>query len=219
MAGKQETPTMAEVIAKAIDAKLMTLRVALPAVIETYDPSQQRADISPLLRKKYLAGEEEVDLPVITNVPVQWPSANDGSSFLHLPLKAGDTGLAIFSDRSLDVWLSGSGKKVSPNDPRMHHISDAIFIPGIKTFSSALTNIPENNAVLQNGLMRIEIDPSGKISIEGESKEFLTIFDDLLDELINNARVVTAIGAQPFTAATVTRLTVIKDDLAEIKRI
>ena len=216
---KQETPTMAEVISKAIKAQLLDVHVALPAKIESYNPAEQKANITPLLRKKYLKDNAEVTLPVINNVPVQWPSASSGASFLHLPLKAGDVGMAIFCERSLDLWKSGDNSTVTPNDPRHHNITDAIFIPGVNAFKAALQNIPADNAVLQNGSMRIEMDPSGKISISGEAKEFLTIVDDLLNELISNARVVTAMGAQPFTIQTIARFQTIKDDLAEIKRI
>lgn len=215
----QTTPTMAEVILQAVKSQMGDLRVCLPAKVEKYIPGEQKANISPLLRKKYKLDGAEVDIPVINNVPVQWPSANGGSSFLHLPLKAGDVGIAVFSDRSLDLWLAGDNSKVTPDDVRMHHISDAIFIPGVNAFKSALQDVPADNAVFQNGDMRIEIDPTGKISIEGAAKEFLTIFDDLLSELITNARVITAMGAQPFTIQTIARLQVIKDSLAEIKRI
>lgn len=217
--GKQETPTMPEVIKEAIKAQLLDLRVSLPAKIESYNAAEQKANITPLLRKKYIKDSKVVNLPVINNVPVQWPSASGGSSFLHLPLKAGDVGLAVFCDRSLDLWKSGDNSIVTPNDPRHHNITDAIFIPGVNAFKSALKNVPSDNAVLQNGKMRIEMDPSGKISIEGSSKEFLTIVDDLLNELINNARVVTALGSMPFTVATQERLQLIRDDLATIKRI
>lgn len=214
-----ETPTLSEVIRKGIKAQLGDMRVCLPAKVEKYTPGEQKADISPLLRQVYKVDNAEVDMPVITNVPVQWPSAGGGSSFLHLPLKTGDLGMVIFCDRSLDIYLSGDGSKVTPKDIRMHNVSDAIFIPGVHPFKVALQNVPADNAVWQNGNMRIEIDPSGKISIEGSSKEFLTIFDDLLDEMINSARVVTAMGAQPFTIQTIARLQLIKNDLAEIKRI
>ena len=219
MGKEQATPDLAEVLLQAIKNQMIDLRVCLPAKVEKYTPSEQKADITPLLRKKYKVDGAEVDMPVITNVPVQWPSASGGSSFLHLPLKAGDKGMAIFCDRSLDRWLAGEGEIVTPDDVRIHHISDAFFIPGINAFKTALENIPADNAVLQNGNMRIEMDPSGKISIEGSSKEFLTIADDLLGELISNARVVTAMGAQPFTIQTIARFQTIRDDLAEIKRV
>ena len=163
--GKQETPTMAQVISKAIKAQLLDVHVSLPAKIESYDATEQKANITPLLRKKYIKNDLVIDLPVINNVPVQWPSASSGSSFLHLPLKAGDVGMAIFCERSLDLWKSGDNSTVTPNDPRHHNLTDAIFIPGINAFKSALKNVPADNAVLQNGNMRIELDPSGKKQI------------------------------------------------------
>lgn len=218
MSNKGETPTMSEVMLEAIRAELLETHVSLPCSIETYDHETQMASIAPLLRKKYKSGEE-VDVPVINNVPVQWPSGNGGASFIHMPLVKGDTGFAVFCERSLDRWLAGTGQTVTPNDPRHHDLSDAIFIPGVRPFQSAMAVPNNDSAFFAHGSMTIELDPSGKISITGNAKEFLTIVDNLLDELINNARVVTALGAQPFTAATITNLTAIKDDLAEIKRV
>lgn len=218
MSKGQATPTMAEVILQAVKARMIDLRVCLPAKIERYTPSEQKADITPLLRKKYKLDNAEVDMPVITNVPVQWPSAGRGSSFLHLPLKAGDLGMAIFCDRSLDLYLSGDGSKVTPNDVRMHNITDAIFIPGVLPFKVALEDIPADNAVLQNGSMRMEIDPSGKISFEGATKEFLTIMDSVIDHLIS-ARIVSGIGSTVFTEGTIASFQSDKDDLGTIKRV
>lgn len=218
MGKKQETPTMPEVISEAIRAKLLDVHVALPAKIESYDHATQKANITPLLRKKYLKDNAEVDLPVINNVPVQWPSASGGTSFLHLPLKAGDVGMAIFCERSLDLWKSGDNSTVTPNDPRHHNLTDAIFIPGINAFKSALKDVPANNAVLQNGEMRMEIDPSGKISFQGATKEFLNIVDSVIDHLIS-ARVVAGTGSTPFTVATIATFQSDKNDLATIKRV
>ena len=157
MGKEKTTPSLEEVILQAVKGQMGDLRVCLPAKVEKYTPGDQKADISPLLRKKYKVDGAEVDMPVITNVPVQWTSASGGSSFLHLPLKAGDVGMAIFCDRSLDLWLAGDNSRVTPNDVRMHHVSDAIFIPGINAFKAALQDIPADNAVLQNGSMRIAI--------------------------------------------------------------
>jgi hypothetical protein len=210
--------TLAQVLKEAISAQLYDLHVCLPARVEKYDAAKQRADIQPLLKKRYKAEEVETELPLITAVPVQWPSAAGGGSFLHLPLKKGDLGMAIFCERSLDGWLQGGGQAVGPQDPRHHDLSDAIFLPGVRPFGSPLAGADPDNAVLQNGQMRIEISPDGKISIAGASEEFLTIVDSVLDHLIN-AQVMTAIGASPFIASTVAALQDDKARLATIKRV
>lgn len=67
------------------------------------------------------------------------PSRPSVPSFvdLALPVAVGDTGLLIFSDRSLDVWLA-TGGIVDPGDDRRHALSDAVFVPGLRPFSSPL---------------------------------------------------------------------------------
>lgn len=157
--------TLAEIIQDAVRAGILDINVCLPAKIEKYDAALQKANISPLLKKKYVSEDDTTNLPVITNVPVQWPSANDGSAFIHLPLKAGDLGFVIFSQRSLDTWLAGNGDSVSPEDTRHHDLSDAIFTPGGLPFKKALPNISANNLMIKNGKALIEEFPDGKMQI------------------------------------------------------
>ncbi len=209
--------SFAKGLKNAIRRQMMDLRVCLPGRIEKYDEDEQRADVKPLLKKQYVE-IGAAQLPVITNVPVQWPSAAGGTAYLHLPLAAGDPGMLVFADRSLDNWLSGTGQIVSPDDVRIHALKDAIFIPGLRPFGSPLSGTSASNAVLQNGQMRIEMDPSGKISISGASEEFLTIVDGILEHLIN-ARVATAMGAMPFYHTTITDLEADRARLATIKRV
>ena len=209
--------TLAKILHDAITAHLYDVHVCLPAKVEKYDAAKQKASIKPLLKKKYKAESQETELPVITEVPVQWPSAAGGDAYLHLPLKPGDFGMAIFCERSLDTWLQGSGQIVGPKDPRHHNLSDAIFVPGVRPFGASLSGAGAENAVLQNGQMRVEMAPDGKISIEGASEEFLTIVDSILDHLIS-ARVITSIGASPFIASTIAYFQDDKARLATIKR-
>ena len=217
---ENETPTLAEVINDMIEAKILDIHTSMPGKVETYDHTQQKADIKPLLRKKYTVnGGTIVEIPVIPGVPVQWPAANNGAAYIHMPLKSGDLGLIIFTDRSIDAWLSreqhpqeDAGKIMSPNDPRHHDLSDAIFIPGIRPFNWALENTNADNFILQNGSIRIELDPSGKISITGASNELLSVLKDTIDHLVS-AKVFTGLGALPFTEATITNLTLDKTNL------
>ena len=214
---ENETPTLAEVINDMIEAKILDIHVSMPGKVETYDHTQQKADIKPLLRKKYTVnGGTIVEIPVIPGVPVQWASANNGAAYMHLPLKVGDLGLIIFTDRSIDTWLSGDGEITSPNDPRHHDLSDAIFIPGIRPFKQPLSNTNADNFILQNGSIRIELDPSGKISITGASNEMVSVLSDLIDHLVN-AQVITMMGPQPFLASTVALLTADKAKLDTLK--
>lgn len=211
------TPTLEELIGNGIRAELLDLHTMLPAKVEKYDPVTQKASISPLLKKKYTDGGI-VKMPVINDVPVQWPSGGD--AFIHMPLGAGDTGMAIFSERSLDKWLSGEGGFVLPDDIRHHDISDAIFIPGIKTFRQAFEVPNPERATIKNGNMIVEVDPSGKIKIEGATEELLTVIESLMTNLINATITIaggSSSGVYPFTPATVTALTQNRTSLQTLK--
>jgi hypothetical protein len=210
--------SLAQILRDAIAAQLYDVHVCLPARVETYDAATQKATIKPLLKKRYKVEKNATELPVITDVPVQWPSAAAGAAYLHLPLSAGDLGMAVFCERSLDAWLQGKGQIVDPQDPRHHNLSDAVFVPGLRPFGAPLCGADAANVVLQNNQMRVEMSPDGKISIEGASEEFLTIVDSILDHLIN-ARVVTALGAMPFYHTTIADFEDDRDRLDTIKRV
>ena len=204
------TQKLAEVLLQAIESGLLDVHTCLPARIEKYDEETQKADIAPLLKKKYKFEDTAVDLPVIANVPVQWPSANDGAAFIHLPLKVGDLGWVVFAERSIDTWLAGEGDSVSPEDPRHHHLSDAIFMPGGLPFKKALTISSADNMILKNNNMTIEIDPSGKIKIEGAAQELLTVIDSFMTNVIGASVIMpggASAGTYPLDSRTIAALT------------
>lgn len=162
----QKTPTLTKLIKDAIESRLLDLHVCLPARVERYDVSKQQADVQPLLKRRYRKNEDEVILPIITNVPVVWSSANNNSAFITLPLKKGDTGFIIFCERSLDTWLVQGGL-ITPNDPRKHDLSDGIFMPGLHDFKNVIPDASEDNIIIKNNDAKIELKPDGSIKMEG----------------------------------------------------
>lgn len=131
-------PTAADLARRAVRIALEQLRTAHPAQVLKWDAAAQRVDVQPLLLDVY---EEEggaratQKLPVITNVPVVFPGA--GGFRLTFPVKVGDTVLLVFAERSLDTWLAKGGL-ADPVDVRTHHLSDAIAIPGLRSFADPL---------------------------------------------------------------------------------
>jgi len=191
MAEKVEPPTMAEVIQEAIRAALLDLHVALPARVDKYDKDKQKANIQPLLYKKYKSDGLKIKMPIIPGVPVQHPSANGGKAFIHLPIKKGDLGTAIFCDRSIDKYLAGDGGIVDPDDPRHHDLSDAIFIPGVLPFSEALQGILADDLMVVNDNMKLTLYPDGKVSIEGASEEMVAVISDFFQHVHDSTMVTT----------------------------
>jgi hypothetical protein len=124
-------PSLAEVIRAFVREGAADLHVSIPAKVVRVELAKGLVDAQPLV--KDLFEGQAVSVPVITNVPIVWPGA--GGFRLTFPIAVGDTVLLVFSDRSLDLWLEKGGE-VDPKDPRRHTLSDAIAIPGLRSFSA-----------------------------------------------------------------------------------
>jgi len=221
VSNNQETPTLAEVIDKAIRAKLLNLHVALPARVESYNKDRQEAEVIPLLSVKYKSDNKTVNFPKIPGVPVQHPSANGGKTFIHLPIKKGDLGALIFCDRSIDKWKAGKGQIVSPEDPRHHSLSDAFFIPGVLPFKQAIQGLSGDDLEIANDLMKITLYPDGKVSIEGTSEELIAVLSDFFQHVQDSTMVTTCpagAGTGQMDPATKTILASDKTKLDTLKK-
>jgi hypothetical protein len=196
---RSDTPTLEDVISNAIRKVMLDFRVSIPVKVLKYDSENQKVDIQPLIRKKYKTQDrtgQVVDSPVISDVPIEWPSSDSGNAYMTFPLKVGDLGRAEFMDRSIAEWLSGNGSMVTPEDPRIHNISDAVFVPGLRPFGSKLSDVSTVDVVIKNGNLKLSIDPDGKISISNGSDDLTSLIKDLSNEASNHTTV-TAIGIQP----------------------
>lgn len=127
-------PSLQEVLRLAQAAWARGLYVALPARVEEYEPGRQVVRAQPMVGTLRVDsdGEELEELfPSIVDVPVCWLGA--GGARLTFPVAAGDFGLLLFSDRSLDEWKVNRGVQPGvPNDMRTHSIHDAFFLPGLR---------------------------------------------------------------------------------------
>ena len=137
-----------------------------------------------------------------------------GEAFDQLPLKNGDTGFLIFSQRSLDDWLVQGGN-VEVKSTRMNSLSDAVFYPGLYPFDNPVPVSNNDNLFINNGKMSIELFPSGKLRITGATSDFLSLMKDTLESLIS-AKIITGIGPQPFLATTIVEFQNIKIKLEEL---
>lgn len=214
------TPSLARMIKDAIESRVTEIHTGMPAIIETFDPSTCMASVVPQLQRKYSNGEI-VDLPIIQNVPVQFPRG--GGAVIEFDLQKGDPVWLLFSERSLDIWLSKGGK-VDPKDPRKHALSDAVALPGVypknmpvddalirmafkKDGSLKVSNgggfftlDKDANFQIENSGLRVSYSKSGKIKILGidSSTDFIAQLLLTIDKLVETTKVMTLMGPQPF---------------------
>lgn len=139
MAGGSEK-TLVEVIRRALDLREADLHVSLPGRVERVDLARGLVDVKPLVHDSRQVDGVRVLLPfpVITNVPVQFPGA--GAFRITFPVGVGDACTLLFSDRSLDLWISKGGE-VDPVDDRRHALSDAVALLGVRDAAHPWGNV------------------------------------------------------------------------------
>jgi hypothetical protein len=159
------------------------LHTCLPGEItKIIDYKKKKVSVKPLIKKTYLDGTV-LELPIIENVPVVYPDT--GEALLKLPLIVGAKVLLMFSERSLDNWLS-SGNDSTPGNSNKFALSDAVAILGLNSFAQSNDKIKDNTSleliyknarisikdngemILDNGDCTVEIT-SSKVSINGEN--------------------------------------------------
>lgn len=162
MSDTSRSPTLSEVLREVFGSFMDDIHVAMPCRVESYDAVKQCVNLQPVIQQAYLDEEGEriaARLPVLVNVPVQFPGG--GKFRITFPIAAGDEGMAIFSESSLDVWLKEGGE-VDPLDDRRFHLSDAVFLPGIRSFKNALAEAPTDRMTLGvDGGLQLHISESG----------------------------------------------------------
>ena len=205
------TPTLTETMRTAIESYLLEMNTCMPGKFVSYNSSKQTATIQPLFQRLFADGSL-VDLPQVTNVPVQHPRT--ANSFIHLPIKADDPCLLIFSQRSLDTWKQ-SGEIVDPDDDRIFDLSDAIAIPGLTHSGGEFA--PENgdDVIIKNGDSSINVQEAGTFKIQGKDGNELIDLCVQLIGLIEAATTNTLLGPQPFV--NLADFTLLKAEFEKIK--
>lgn len=216
-----QTKPLDAIIRNAITAAgLERFNVWRPAKV-TAKKGSQKVDLQILFQRMYVDGDAPVTLPEIQDVMVVMPSGQNYS--IRLPVSVGDTGIALFCDRSLDKW-SVSGGTLDPVDTRTHAITDAVFIPGLYPFSTQIDDGTSTDLILTNGDSQVFIETNGKFKIKNKSNEMFDVMDQVLanidslyDTLANQAFTMTLLGPQPFIASTVTLLTNLRTSFDQLK--
>lgn len=168
---------MQDVLTAAFQSQMNNVYTAIPCVVVSVaGPSS--VNIQPAINQKMKDGGVK-ERPVIQSVPVSFPvSKTAGFTF---PIKPGDTGIAVFSMRSLEAWKTSDGYPSTPLNYAKMDKNDAMFIPGIQTQGVAVNNPAKHiydhsveDAVMFNGLggneAEVRIKQNGDIVLKTQQK-------------------------------------------------
>lgn len=145
---------------------LADLRVSIPAIVESFDSSDQTVTVNVALLESLQTpvGLQSFKIPSIGKVPVCFQSA--GGFSLTLPIKAGDEGMLVFCDMCIDLWWTRGGVQ-EQFERRRHDLSDCGFFPSGRSLPRALANYSTDSAQirLDDGSAYIELTASGGVNI------------------------------------------------------
>lgn len=190
---------LVDFVQNAIEGRLVDVHTAMPGEIYSYNAATQTAQVQPCIKRVYIQDSKAVPLPIVSNVPVVFPSADAGTAILTFPVKKGDPCLLIFSERALEQWYQKGGV-VDPQDTRKFALSDAYCLmgglPKPKKSSRATTNsvrleykdakielFPDGRITMGDGSAKLEITSAGKVKFGVGSTDVLQILSDTLQAI------------------------------------
>lgn len=121
-----ESPDWMDVVKDQIRTDRLELNTSLPGIIKSYDPVTRTATVRPAMKRTTVDGKTP-RRPLLLDVPVIFPYS--GVQGITFPLKEETPCLLVFSQRSLDDWVTTREEDVV-TDARLHDINDAFCIPG-----------------------------------------------------------------------------------------
>jgi hypothetical protein len=156
--------------------------------IQSFDPVKQTAVVTINYLRTYY---EKIDksenyakrtenYPILLDCPVIVLCG--GLAGITFPISQGDECILLFNDRSIDNWFH-SGQILPVNSPRLHSISDAIALVGVRNQKRVLSNYDTERAVLFNDKAKIAVG-SEKIEISNDTKNLNTLLQQLITILV-----------------------------------
>lgn len=161
------TPSLETVMDLVVDSHLLETHTAMPGIVESFE--DQKASVVPQVRDK--KNGAFIDLPVVPSVPVAFPRFF--GFVITGPIKKGTSGLLIVCEKSIDEWLK-NGTVSSPRHPRRHNLSDAVFIPGLYSFSNLIPNFNEDDMEIrkEDDTVLVRLKDDGDLELKGKNITF-----------------------------------------------
>jgi hypothetical protein len=190
--GEEETPTLTEIMEELIEDRLYDVNTMMPGTIKSVDKARGLVSVQPDFMRVYQGSDEPVPYPTIEGVPL-W-ELRAGEAVIRLPVKVGGKCMIIFSQRALEKWKAQGGT-TRPGATRLHHLSDAVCIPGLYPvkdakplpddlsieFGKATMKFKDSDSMtlqIVNGTLKMDKD--GKFKLSNGSSNVLVLLKELM---------------------------------------
>lgn len=176
---------LAELIERALDARLAQIFGMLPGKVVSYDAATQRADVQPEPNTHDEDGAE-IAHPVLPGVLVRWPRGHGGCA-ITMPLQSGDRVMLVAASAGLDRWTKDG--TTSPDEDRRGDMSDMVALAGMYPASDVLgAGATDANAMV------LSEPTGGQIKVGKGASQAAVLGDALSTWLTTNLSVATAFG-------------------------
>jgi len=145
------------------DAVMRGAKMAMNCVqvgtIVSFNPQNQLAEVQ-IAMKQVVSVEEDgtknlKEYPLLKEVPCV--VLFGGVDILSMPITAGDSCLVFFNDRDIGQWKS-AGNGQTPQTARLHDLSDAFAVVGVRSLTDSISNYLANGIRLSHGIGNSQID-------------------------------------------------------------
>jgi protein gp138 len=159
-------------IKTSINQALAKARVALPCIVQSFDPATQTVSVLPAVAEKVYKTINGVNTPTDFNwgdptplpwgkVPIVFPKA--GPFVLTMPPQPGDECLVVFADYCTDSWVQSGGTGNVQLELRRHNLSDGFAIMGVWSQPNLINDFNPSAAELRtlDGTVKISLSETG----------------------------------------------------------
>jgi len=155
-------PSLSEALEVIFDTRLNEINTSFPAEVVSYDKNKQTATLRPMVRRTVFSTDindnpdEYEALPNLPNVPIQHPRA--GSTFIHIPVRAGDFVWVVVCQTDISTWRS-TGRISDPAISVNHDLTSVWAIPGAFPEGSELASadVSDTDITIVNDAMKVTV--------------------------------------------------------------
>ena len=172
---RTRTPDLEELIRSAVEERLSRLWTSAPGTVVPGSYDRQKQTISVQLSVKGFVKAEDgsqssVDLPILPDVPVQFPSG--GGVTMTFPIKGGEEVLVNFAARAPGAWQQSGGQQ-NATDAGMHSLSNGFAQLGYRSNPKALEDVDTDSVTIRSddNNTKISLNPETGVAVATDKAE------------------------------------------------